>query len=141
MTLTSRPTFRVVGIELGDHERTATSAHVASRLAKALQTGRRLASLTVPAAVSSSMWRTTVLPQGLYGSEIRHVTPAQLRPLCMQGKNLVTQKLLGPWTIGGHQDHDDAKRALRCTSYNDLAMAEFTRCARTSIMAVANNGQ
>ena len=105
VTLTSRPTFRVVGIELGDHERTATTAHVASRLAKALQTGRRPASLNVPAAVSSSMWRTTVLPQGLYGSEIRHVTPAQLRPLCMQGKNLVTQKLnitlAAPEVLGG----------------------------------------
>ena len=76
VTLTSRPAFRGIGIELGDHERTATSAHVAPRLAKALQTGRRLASLTVPTALSSSMWRTIVLPHGLYGSEMRHVTPA-----------------------------------------------------------------
>ena len=75
---------------------------VASRLAKALQTGRRLGS----AAVSFSMWRATVLPQGLFGSEIRHVTPAQLRPLCMQSKNLVTQKLhisilTAPEVLGG----------------------------------------
>ena len=35
----------------------------------------------------------------------RHVTPAQLRPLCMQGKNLVTQKLnitlAAPEVLGG----------------------------------------
>ena len=50
--LISRPIFRVVGFELGDHEPTATNAHVASLSAEAVQTSRRLASLTVPAAVS-----------------------------------------------------------------------------------------
>ena len=68
-----RPLVKVVGIELGATDRLVTVAQFAPRLAKALQTGRRLAALDVPAAVAAQTWRATTLAQGLYGCELRDI--------------------------------------------------------------------
>ena len=92
ISLSTRATFRVVGIELGGNESAATAAHCAPRIAKALLSGKRLAGLDVPAAVAAQLWRATVLAQGLYGSKVRNLTKAQLRPLCMQGRQVVPTK-------------------------------------------------
>ena len=50
-----KPTFKVVGIELGATDRLATVAHFAPRLVKALQPGRRLAALDVSTAVAEQI--------------------------------------------------------------------------------------
>ena len=90
--LKCRETFRVVGIELGAKERLASHHHYEPRLKKALMTGRRLAALNVPAAVAAEMYRATVLAQGLYGCEIRHVAPALTQPLVQQAKSMIRHK-------------------------------------------------
>ena len=92
VSLQTSRTFRVVGIELGANERRATSAHFTPRLTKALRSGKRLVSMEVPAAVAAQMWRTTILPQALYGCEVRNITKGDLKPLHTQGKMVVTLK-------------------------------------------------
>ena len=92
LELTTRATFRMVGVELGSNERVATQRHLEPRLAKALLAGKRLASIDVPTAVAAQLWRTTVLPQALYGCEVRRITSGQLRPLCIQGRQVVARK-------------------------------------------------
>ena len=77
---------------LGQHEAVATAAHVAPRLEKAIATAQRLQALDIPAAICSLLWRTTVLPQALYGCEVRHVRPSQLAPLLSLGKTLLATK-------------------------------------------------
>ena len=69
--IATRPTFRVVGIELGEDEWAATAVHFQPRLAKAETTVARIRRLPVPAAVAAQIWRTTALPQLLYGCELR----------------------------------------------------------------------
>ena len=86
LQLETRPTFRMVGIELGSIESVATTAHLDARLPKALLSGRRLAALGVPAALATQMWRTAILPQALYGCEVRNITDIQMLPLWAQGK-------------------------------------------------------
>ena len=66
---------------MGAHEQAASAVHVDSRLPKALLAARRLSSLGVPAAVAMNMWRTAVLPQALYGCEVRNISHAQLQSL------------------------------------------------------------
>ena len=80
------PTFRIVGIILGSSERLATAAHFVPRLANALTTTRRLRMLALPASISALLWRVAVLPQALYGCEIRSVSPDQLVPLTRAGQ-------------------------------------------------------
>jgi hypothetical protein len=86
------PTFKVVGVVLGVDERKATQSHFGPRLDKAISTTRRLRMLQLPAALSSHLWRTTVLPQALYGCELRDVRPAQLAPLTSAGQAAVASK-------------------------------------------------
>ena len=80
------PTFKIVGVVLGADESQATAAHVAPRLAKALGTLQRLRTLELPSSICSLLWRTAVLPQALYGCEVRDVQPKQLVPLASGGK-------------------------------------------------------
>ena len=86
LVLETRATFCMVGIELGAKEQVATVAHLSSRLPKARLSARRLAALSVPAPVATQLWSTVVLPQVLYGCEVRLVTNAHLLPLWCQGK-------------------------------------------------------
>ena len=90
--LISQSTFKVVGVVLGLREKAATALHVSKRLDTALATARRLRTLPLPAAICSLLWRTTVLPQALYGCEIRNVLPSQLTSLVAAGKALVAHK-------------------------------------------------
>jgi hypothetical protein len=92
LSVESSPTFRMVGVVLGQHEAVATTAHVTPRLEKAIVTAQRLQALELPASICSLLWRTTVLPQALYGCEVRHVRPSQLAPLLSLGKTLLTTK-------------------------------------------------
>ena len=92
LILETRATFRIVGVELGANEHVATAAHILGRLPKALLGGRRLAALDVPTAVAAQLWRTAILPQGLYGSEVRRISSNQLWPLTLQGRNVVSRK-------------------------------------------------
>ena len=92
LELEVRATFRVVGVELGATERVATAVHFAQRLSKALLSGRRLTGLDVPAPLAAHLWRTAVLPQALYGCELRRLTPSQLCPLAVQCRRMVARK-------------------------------------------------
>jgi ribonuclease HI len=80
------PTFKIVGVVLGAHEAEATELHVAPRLLKALRTLQRLRSLDVPASIGCMLLRTAVLPQALYGCEVRDIAPRRLVPLASGGK-------------------------------------------------------
>lgn len=93
--------FRFVGVELGLPDRDAELAHWRPRLDKALATGRRLRGLSLPSSLCASLWRTTVLPQALYGCQVRHIRPALLGPLVAAGKAAVCSKpplSLNTWT-------------------------------------------
>ena len=68
--LTTRATFRVVGVELGGPERSAAAAHAQPRLATAYRAAERLRSLPVPPALTAHLWRAVVLAQALYGCEV-----------------------------------------------------------------------
>ena len=61
-------------------------------LEKASTNARRLHALDMPAPITSLLWRTNVLPQALYGCEVRHVRPSQLAPLSSLGKSLLSSK-------------------------------------------------
>ena len=91
-TLASGPGFRFVGVELGLPERSAVQAHFAPRLAKALATTQRLRGLPLPASLCALLWRSTVLPQALYGCEIRDVRPSDLSLLSAAGKQAIVHK-------------------------------------------------
>ena len=92
LSVVSSPTFRMVGVVLGQCERDATEAHITPRLEKAIVTAQRLQALDFPAAICSLLWRTTVLPQALYGCEVRNVLPSQVAPLLSLGKTLLATK-------------------------------------------------
>ena len=70
VTLRTRATFRVVGVELGGTERGAAAAHAGPRLAKAYCTAERLRALPVPPALTAHLWQAVVLAQALYGCEV-----------------------------------------------------------------------
>ena len=80
------PTFKIVGVVLGLDDNTATEQHAAPRLAKAMQTLQRLQALELPVSICNLLWRTAVLPQALYGCEVRDVKPAMLVPLASSVK-------------------------------------------------------
>ena len=90
--LVSQSTFKVVGVVLGLNDLEATSAHTPPRLAKAMTTARRLRGLPLPAALCGLLWRTTVLPQALYGCELRNISPSSLTPLTTAAKALMSTK-------------------------------------------------
>ncbi len=100
LQLTTRSTFKMVGIELGNSEKAATVAHLEARLPSALQASRRLAGLSLPAAVAVQMWRTAVLPQALYGCEVRNVTMTQLMPVWVTGKKTIP--MLAPLELSSY---------------------------------------
>ena len=91
-TLTSSPTFRMVGVVLGANEHAATQLHFSPRLSSALTTTQRLRSLPLPASICSLLWRTAVLPKALYGCEVRDVRPRQLTALTAAGRAAVSSK-------------------------------------------------
>ena len=86
------PTFKMVGVVLGTSELIATKEHFAPRLERALATTRRLRMLDLPAALCGLMWKMAVLPQALYGCEVRDVRPSQLVPLTSAGQAAVASK-------------------------------------------------
>ena len=92
LSVASSSTFRMVGVVLGQHEGKATAAYVTPRLEKAVTTAQRLQALDLPAAICSLLWRTTVLPQALYGCEVRNVSSSQLNPLFSLGKTILASK-------------------------------------------------
>ena len=124
LELTTRSTFRMVGIELGDNEELATSVHLDARLPEALVAGRRLAGLSLPTAIAAQMWRTAILPKALYGCEIRLVSHGQLLPLWALGKTTIPRmgplylntyaaaEVLGGLPLGGHAVRDPREEAL-----------------------------
>ena len=93
LELTTRSTFRMVGIELGSNEKVATAAHLVTRLPNALCACQRLVGLGLPTSIAAQMWRTAVLPQALYGCEIRNVTFPQIQSLWATGKNNIPMLL------------------------------------------------
>jgi len=104
VALQTRATFKIVGVELGLHEATATKAHATPRLQKASLSAQRLGSLPLPAAVVAQIWRSKVLAQALYGCELRHIPAAQLRSLRVQGRKAIAHKpQLGISTYGANE--------------------------------------
>ena len=86
--LRSAPSFRFVGVELGLPEPAASRAHFQARIPKAVAAANRLRSLPLPAAVCCTLWRTAVLPQAVYGCQLRQLLPSDLMPLTSAGKSL-----------------------------------------------------
>ena len=74
-TVSTSSTFRIVGVVLGTSDKEASLAHFTPRLQKAMATARRLQALPLPASTTALLWRTTVLPQALYGCEVRSLGP------------------------------------------------------------------
>ena len=75
------PSFRFVGVEVGLPEPEASRVHLGPRVTKALATVQRLRALQLPSSLCSLLWRTTVLPQALYGCEVRDLRPKDLKSL------------------------------------------------------------
>ena len=92
LTAETQPFFTMVGVVLGTREVEATKLHVAKRLPKAISTAQRLQALDVPTSLAAHLWRAMVLPQVLYGCEVRNITPTQLQPLQTLGKALLAAK-------------------------------------------------
>ena len=88
-TLETSVTFRFVGILFGTAETSTASAHFAPRIEKALATTQRLSTIQLPASLAVLLWRSTVLPQALYGCEIRDVRKFHLLPLQRAARSLV----------------------------------------------------
>lgn len=88
----TQPLFRIVGVVLGMSEITAAAAQAGQRLPKAIATAQRLQALDVPAALAAHLWKTTVLPQALYGCEVRNLTTTLLQPLTSLGKTMLAAK-------------------------------------------------
>ena len=86
------PTFKIVGVVLGSDEKSASEQHFNPRLAKASSTAQRLRLLDLPASLCSLLWRTTVLPQALYGCELRVPPKSQLSSLTSAGKSIVPSR-------------------------------------------------
>jgi hypothetical protein len=93
LTVETQPYFKMVGVALGAEEAATTQLHVEQRLPKAMVTAHWLHALGLPVSLAALLWRTTVLPQALYGCEVRNVTAAQLGPLTALGRKLVAAKL------------------------------------------------
>ncbi len=62
-------------------------------LEKALMTTQRLRMVYLPASLYSLLWRTTVLPQALYGCEVRNIRPGQLVLLASARKAAIQRKV------------------------------------------------
>lgn len=86
----TKPTFRVVGVELAASEVKAALKHTKTRLPTAAVTTRRLGALKLPTGIVALLWRTVVLPIGLYGCEVINVKAAHLRQLPVRGRWLGT---------------------------------------------------
>jgi hypothetical protein len=89
LAVETQPVFKMVGVVLAAKEAVATALHLEKRLPKAMATAQRLRSLDVPTSLAAHLWRSTVLPQALYGCELRHLTAAHLQPLTMLGRTLL----------------------------------------------------
>ena len=92
LAVETQPYFKMVGVVLGLQEAVVTKEHLAKRVPKAEATAHRLHALALPASITALLWRTTVLPQALYGCEVRNVTAAQLGPLTALGRRLMAVK-------------------------------------------------
>ena len=92
-TLETTPTFRFVGVLFGTSEKDTSIAHFTPRVERALLTTHRLTTIPLPASLAILLWRSTVLPQALYGCEIRDVRPHQMAPLQAAGRTLIAQRL------------------------------------------------
>ena len=90
--VTTTATFKIVGVVLGANEGLATQAHLEPRLSKAVTTARRLRYMEMPASVCALLWKVAVLPQALYGCEVRDVRPTHLTALVQAGRNAVQGK-------------------------------------------------
>ena len=112
LTLAPRATFRIVGIELGLDDGPVSAAHALPRVASALLAGRRLSRLAVPAGLAARLWRTAVLPQALYGCELRTIPRRALQGLAAQGRSLVPAK--APEVVCGLPLDPSLDMSLRC---------------------------
>ena len=89
LKLTSRSTFRIVGLELGVSDLATSAVHSEPRVAKALLSGKRLTRLELPAGVAAVLYRSVVLPQALYGCELRTIPKHALKAVALQGRTIV----------------------------------------------------
>ena len=86
LLLRTGPTFKIVGVTLGEDAVVASQMHFTPRLKAAMQTLQRLRTLDAPSAVCSLLWRTDVLPRALYGCEVCDSSVEKLVPLSSGGK-------------------------------------------------------
>ena len=73
-TIQIRPTFKVVGIEIGSNEKAACDAHIAKRMEKAAAALSKLKSMGLPTPIFTRVWQTGILPLLTYGCEIRETS-------------------------------------------------------------------
>jgi hypothetical protein len=86
------PLFKVVGVVLGAKDAAATKVHLERRLPKAMATLQRLRAIDLPASVAALLWKTTILPQAVYGCEVRNVTRGQVARLAVAGRAMLATK-------------------------------------------------
>ena len=93
--------FKIVGVVIAAaSEKEATKRHLAGRVEKAVMSGRRLEAMAVPPWMKAHLWRAVVLPQALYGCEVRNVkvAPKQLGRVVAVGKRVLRGSLkLASW--------------------------------------------
>ena len=93
--------FKIVGVVIAAaSEKEATKRHLTGRVEKAVMSGRRLEAMAVPPWMKAHLWRAVVLPQALYGCEVRDVkvAPKQLGRVVAVGKRVLRGSLkLASW--------------------------------------------
>ena len=92
LELTIRPTFRIVGVELGLDDSLVSAVHAQPRIDQALLAGKRLTRLDLPAGLAASLWRPVVVPQALYGCEVRTLPKHALHAVAIQGRLILPVK-------------------------------------------------
>ena len=88
--------FKFVGMVIAAKtEMEATKLHLEGRVEKAVMSARRIEALGVPLWMKAHLWRSVVLPQALYGCEIRNVSskPKELGKLLTVGRRIVRRAL------------------------------------------------
>ena len=99
----TQPFFRMVGVVLGSPEDAATEMHLEKRLPKALETARRLQALRVPASLAAHLWRSTVLPQALYGCRLGTSLQSSSAPWWRWGGRCSSRRPRSTSIVGGRR--------------------------------------
>ena len=131
-------TFKIVGVVVGAaSEKAATERHLEPRIEKALMSARRLEVIPVPLWIKARMWKMVVLPQLLYGCEVRNVVvqPKGIGRILTVGKRTVRDSLkMAIWS---------APEFLMSPILGDMAFRDImleARCRQLRWLVEMSNG-